>query len=1117
MCQNSIQTSDFVKGTSTRHRVPRRHSCILLALALVVAAGAGCTRQARISRHLARADRDFQAQRYDQAEIEYLSVLRAAPQNPAVNRQLGFLFYTEGRLPEALFFLKKAAGLDPANIDVWLKTGLACLSLQDPKAARDAAAHVLQRQPQNEDALLLLAQAATTNQVREISQRMEQLPAAARNSARCHLVLGTLAALQRDLARAEAEFKAAVAADPKSSEACLALASLYLARNDRALAEPALKKAAELAPFRSAHRLRYADFKLGTGAGQEGKRVLEEITRNAPDYIPAWVRLAHLAYAQVKTEECAGLINKVLARDPMNFEALVLRGNLSLARGDTTNAVSQFERLATLYDHNPQAQFQLARAHLLNKEPLKAKATLDRALLLNSNYVDAILLQAEINVRQGISGPAIRSLTQLLKQHPQVPRAYTLLANAYLGQNHPDDALNVYGQMTHAFPKEPQPALFLGILLARQGRTNDARQTFEKALELAPGFLPALEGIVDLDLAEKQYPRATARIQQQIDRDTHAAEPWLLMAKTHLAQAVALAAQELQRRPAPAPASLRIADVPAAQLEVDQAEKALLKALDLNPNLRNAYLLLAQIYVAANKHQQALDRLNNLAAKTNDITALMQIGFIQAELKDFSAARDAYEKALAVNPNFVPVLNYLAYLYSEPLHDPNKAYALAEKARQLQPNDPAVADTLGWVLFQRGEYGRALAVLEEGAAKLGTDPEAQFHLGMAHYMMAEEDPARVALQAAVQASKDFPGKEEGRRRLAMLALDVKTAKAGEVAELRQRLSESPSDPIAARRLAAILERDGAFDQAARLYEAALKTNPRNAPAMSRLAELYANHLNDPRKALEVAKEAHNLAPEDARLSYLLGRLVYQTGDHKWAASLLEDCAHKLPKEPAVLYDLAWAYYSLGRVTEAEAAMQTPALAATFTNAAEAKRFLAMAAASRNPTPTDLASAEQALAADPAYVPALSLSALADEQQGKYKEAAGLYDRILARYPLFAPATRNLALLYAEHLGDDRKAFTLASKARESFPADVRLARALGILAYRQGDYSRSAQLLSESTRQAGTDAEGLYYLGMAQYRLKQRDQSKGTLQRALALNVQPALAEEAKRVLNELK
>jgi exosortase C (VPDSG-CTERM-specific) len=1106
-------------GTSARGRVPSRCLFTFFALALVAAGGAGCSKQARIDRHLARAIRDVQAEKYDEAEIEYLIVLRAAPRNPVATRQLGLLYDTEGRPPQAFALLQKAAELEPANLDVRLKMGLMYLAAHKTKEAREAAAQVLQKQPQNEQALLLLAEAATTNQAREIAQRIEQLPTPARGRAGSHLALGTLALVRQDLPRAEAEFKAAVAADAKSSEAYMALGALYLARNDRAQAEPAVKMAAELAPLRSPLRLRYAQFKLRTGAQEEGKRLVEEITRKAPDYVPAWVLLAQLAFDQAKTEECAALLDNVLARDRLNYDALLLRGNLSLAKGDSTNAIAYFERLAKAYDRDPQVQYRLAVAHLLNKEPIKADANLNRALVLNSNYVDAILLQAELNLRQANSGAAISSLTRLLKQQPQPPRAYMLLANAHLAQNRPDDAVQVYRQMTQAFPKEPQAALLLGMLLARQNRPADARQAFEKALELAPGFLPALEQIVDLDLAEKQFPRAKARIQQLIDKNAAAAQPWLLMARIHLAQAMALVRQESAKRPAPAPAKLRFADVPATQPEVDQAEKALLKAIELDPNLQPAYPLLAQLYVSSNKHQQALDRLSNLVAKTNDVTALMEIGMIHDELKQFSAARDAYEKVIAVDPNFTPALNNLAYLYSEPLRQPDKAYALAEKARQLLPNDPSVADTLGWIHFQRAEYDWALAMIQESALKLAADAEVQFHLGMAHYMMGEEGAARVALRAAVQDTKDFPGKDEARRRLAVLALDVKTANPAQVAELRKRLTQSPNDTIAASRLAAILERDGAFDQAAGVYEAALKNNLRNVSGLSRLAELYANRLNDPRKALELAKQAHNLAPEDGPISHLLGRLVFQTGDHKWAASLLEESARKLPNAPAVLYDLAWAYYSLGRVAEAEAAMHIPALDPTFAGAAEAKRFLAMVAASRSPTLTGQTIGElrKTLAAEPAYLPVLFLCALADEQQGKPQEAAGLYDRILARYPLFAPAARNLALLCAERLGDDHKAYTLATQARESFPADARLARALGILAYRQADYSRSAQLLSDSARNAESDAEMLYYLGMAQYRLKQRAQSKETLQRALALNMPAKFAAEARRTLAELK
>jgi len=45
----------------------------------------------------------------------------------------------------------------------------------------------------------------------------------------------------------------------------------------------------------------------------------------------------------------------------------------------------------------------------------------------------------------------------------------------------------------------------------------------------------------------------------------------------------------------------------------------------------------------------------------------------------------------------------------------------------------------------------------------------------------------------------------------------------------------------------------------------------------------------------------------------------------------------------------------------------------------------------------------------------------------------------------------------------------------------------------------------------------MYYLGMAHYRLQQRKQSKDALQRALSLQVPAKLAEEARKVIGELK
>jgi tetratricopeptide (TPR) repeat protein len=302
----------------------------------------------------------------------------------------------------------------------------------------------------------------------------------------------------------------------------------------------------------------------------------------------------------------------------------------------------------------------------------------------------------------------------------------------------------------------------------------------------------------------------------------------------------------------------------------------------------------------------------------------------------------------------------------------------------------------------------------------------------------------------------------------------------------------------------------------------LKVNPKNVRALISLAQLYAARLQDTPKAIELAKAAYKLAPDDSGITHTLGRLAYQTGDYKWALSLLQMTARKQPNDPEVLFDFAEASYSVGQVPDAEAAMRSALQAgAPFSRADEAKRFLDMVALSANPSQAlaALSRVEEILKSDPGYVPALMVVATANEQSrlGGITAAKQTYEKVLSRFPDFAPAKKRLAILYAADAADNQKAYELAMKAREAFPNDPEVAKALGIIVYRQGDYSRSAQLLKESASKRNGDAQVMYYLGMAQYRLKKPAESKQSLQRALDLNLPGELVAEARRVLAELK
>jgi len=498
----------------------------------------------------------------------------------------------------------------------------------------------------------------------------------------------------------------------------------------------------------------------------------------------------------------------------------------------------------------------------------------------------------------------------------------------------------------------------------------------------------------------------------------------------------------------------------------------------------------------------------------------MTLAMMYEKMKDFRKARDSYEKLLSIEPDFVSALNNLAYLYAEPLSDVDKAYDLARKARDLQGQDPAVGDTFGWVLYKRGDYQQALPILQESAQKIPDNPEIQFHLGMTAYMMGQTDLARVALQKAARATKDFPGKDEGKRRLVLLESGTGASPDLSISQLEAMTKEQPNDVVSQMRLGEAYERQGASDKAAAAFEQALKLNPKLAAAITKLAQLNAGPLQSKEKALAYAKKARELAPTDPQVAGILGKVAYQSGNFTWSYSLLQEAVRQRANDPSILHDLAWASYSLGKVNEARDAMQKAlTIGPDSPQAADAKKFLALTALDENPKELMAAEIEvqKELKSNPEYVPALMAQAALDAQRGQIKPATEMYSDILRRFPDFALAQKRLATLYAQDPSTVAAAYDLATKARKTLSDDLELAELLGRLSYEKKEYPRAIQLLQESARKRPLNANSLFYLGMSQLQARQKTEARGVLDQALAAGLQEPLASEAKRALADLQ
>lgn len=1067
----------------------------LLQLGVVWSAGAaivlsGCSRASREARHLANGDRYFAAKQYDKAEIEYLNYHKSNATNLTVLSRLGAIYFSKGDLPKAYYFTTNAVGLDSQGLELRTRLGSIFLIGQDRPKAREQAVFVLTKNPLSEPAILLLADSSVSpEEIATAQKQFASLPAEATNKAVFHAASGKLLALEKKLEAAEAAFKRAQALDPRTTIALVGLASVYWQQGKLAEADKYFQAAAEIAPPQSTERLKWAEFNRKTGKRVEARKILEEATVKAPRFSVAWFDLAEMAFEERRLDDCRGLLSKALALNAGSVDARILDGKLKIAQGDTAGGMNELNRLASLYPSIPKLHYERAAAYLQNQEVTKAEGSLREVLKLDPNHAEAILLQATLDVRSGNHAGAITSLQRLLRNQPELLGAYYLLGSALIARGTVEDALPVYSTLEKLAPKDAQVPYLTGIAYERLKRPVEARKAFEKVLALNPTNALGILQLIELDTKEKKFPQALARVDQLIS--FHATSPEPLVVKARVLR---------------------------AQGNVGDAEKFLLKAIEMDAEHRPAYLELADIATKSQRFDQALATVDALLKKKPKDTAALLLGALLKEKNgDLKGAIQWYEELVASNPTSHVALNNLAWLYGDRLKNWNKAREFSQKAYDLRKDDPSTADTLGWSLFQNGDYTSALPLIQQASTRLARNPEVAFHLGSVLYMAGQESAALAALRTALADAGDSPWKQEAQWRFSVLQMNPERLDQAQVEALRKSLESAPKDTMALFRLGAFYEGTRSVGQAISSYEKVLSLHPRFDPAVYRLGRLHMA-AGDGAKAYQLAKAAHDLAPNDNQITSLLGSAALRQKDYLTASGLLRTATTVAPGEGGIQFDLALALFHTGQINESAQALGRAFQINSGFDAKSALKFQEMVQAYGNVdklVPQE-ARINELLKEDAAYLPAWILKAMLLEHRAQFKAAAAEYEQILKSYPTFSPAVVKAALVYSEKLGDDKSALTHALKAREVARDDPRIARVLGKSYAAAGDWPSAVRNLRQAVQSGPDDAELYLLLGKAEANAKEYPRSKASLEKAITLKPASHVEKEARELLAKL-
>ena len=421
------------RDASGQVHVSRSVACVFLVCLAIGAAA--CSQDTATRRHIENGDRFLQSGKPQQAIIEFRSALDGNEKWGEARFKLAQAYAAIGDAEHAYREYIRAADLMPDNMPAQLKAATYLLLARQYQDARSRVERVLDKEPKNRDALIILGNALAG--LNDLDGAVEQINEAIalepdRSQTYTNLAMLKIAQGQRD--EAQAAFEKAVETDPTSGPAWLALgnfqwssgdvaaaeqsftrafergrddvltnralAAFYVATGRNAEAEQHLKLAAQKAPI-PATQFALADYYISSGRPDDARRILEPLAAATGTAADAETRLAGLAYTAGRTAEAHRRLNTLIAHDRNNSGALLLQARWLLSEGKRTQA--------------------LARA--------RAAVTADPRLAV-AYYVRGL---AEAGSRR--TSDAIKSFGEVLRLNPRAAIAQVQLSRLHLARN----------------------------------------------------------------------------------------------------------------------------------------------------------------------------------------------------------------------------------------------------------------------------------------------------------------------------------------------------------------------------------------------------------------------------------------------------------------------------------------------------------------------------------------------------------------------------------------------------------------------------------------------------------------------------------------------------------
>ena len=585
--------------------------------------------------------------------------------------------------------------------------------------------------------------------------------------------------------RAISEYKQAMEADPDSLFLRVNLAEIYSRVNRVGDAVREAEAVLKVNPDQEdAHRLLANLYLHNLGEAQPEKVAkdslnkaiehFEALTRLDPTDTESYVTLGRLYRLNNEPSKAEEIFRKALNADPNSKGALVYLAQLYSDQGAYDQTVELLKKIPES-ERDVQTLFSLGLAYLQAGDFDNATATYEKALAQEPENLDVRRAYAEALLRRGKTVEARTELQRVLKSDPEDGNSHLRLGQLDRQEGNFDSARKELERAKTLMPENPEVP-YQQVLL------EDAMGNDDQAIEILQGLLKQSERPEGRYTTAEAHNRAAFlerlgliyRNQEKYDRALETFRQILGLGDSEAPQGEALIIETLRLKREPQKAMLAAdaavekypkdralislrATLLAERGRLQEAIPALQGLLNGGPSDRETYLTIAQVYSQAKRYGDAEDAVRKslaLAPKPEDQEfARFMLGSVYERQKKYDLAEEEFKKVLGMNPSNAAAANYLGYLLADRGVRLEESVQYIQKALQVDPNNGAYLDSLGWAYYKMKRFDLAQPPLERAARLVSNDPTILEHLGHVYVGLGKKQQAQEEWERAL---KEWP-------------------------------------------------------------------------------------------------------------------------------------------------------------------------------------------------------------------------------------------------------------------------------------------------------------------------------------------------------------------------